>query len=429
MDRMELNVVRLGSRGPDVALLQAVLNRLGFNAGTVDGIFGGRTQNGLLRFQRSAGLTADGVAGLRTWGALEPYIMGYVIHTLRRGDTFFRLAGQYNTSVSAIETANPGVDPNALQIGERLVIPLRDPVVLTNIPYTSKTLLRNIEGLQKRYPFLRRGTVGRSVNGQEIPWLSFGEGPVKVGYNAAHHANEWITVPVLMKFTEQICRAYALGTSLGGFDVRRLWQRATFVVVPMVNPDGVDLVTGEYAPDSGEYKAALALNTDLPFPDGWKANILGTDLNLNYPAGWEEARRIKYDQGFTRPGPRDFVGTAPLSAPESRAMARFTEEQDFRLILAYHTQGEIIFWKYLDYQPENSLQIARQFSAVSGYTVEETPYSSGFAGYKDWFIQNWNLPGYTIECGRGVNPLPIAQFDEIYRDNLGILLLGAALAE
>jgi len=65
------------------------------------------------------------------------------------------------------------------------------------------------------------------------------------------------------------------------------------------------------------------------------------------------------------------------------------------------------------------------FSAVSGYSVEETPYASGFAGYKDWFIQTYNRPGYTIEVGRGVSPLPLEQFDRIYRDNAGILTLGA----
>ena len=424
-----MDTIKLNSRGPDVSLLQAILNRLGFNAGTVDGIFGTRTQNGVVRFQRSVGLSPDGVVGPRTWAALEPYIMGYQTYLIRKGDTFFDLARRFNTSISAIETANPDLNPNELQIGQRVIIPTRDAVVLTNIPYTSQTLRRNIEGLTKRYPFLRTGVIGRSVNGQQIPYLMFGDGPVKVGYNASHHANEWITTPVLMKFTEQMCRAYSLGVSLGESDVRRLWQRTTFVIVPMVNPDDVDLVTGEYPPGSREYNAARALNTDLPFPDGWKANIEGTDLNLNYPAGWEEARRIKYEQGFTRPGPRDFVGTSPLSAPESRAMVQFTERQSFRLILAYHTQGEIIFWKYLNYQPENSLEIARRFSEVSGYSVEETPYSSGFAGYKDWFIQTRNLPGYTIECGRGVNPLPISQFNEIYRDNLGILLLGGELAE
>ena len=57
--------------------------------------------------------------------------------------------------------------------------------------------------------------------------------------------------------------------------------------------------------------------------------------------------------------------------------------------------------------------------------MEETPYASGFAGYKDWFIQNFRRPGYTIEAGSGTNPLPLSQFDEIYRDNLGILTTAA----
>ena len=65
---------------------------------------------------------------------------------------------------------------------------------------------------------------------------------------------------------------------------------------------------------------------------------------------------------------------------------------------------------------------------MSGYAVEETPYGSGFAGYKDWFIQEYNLPGYTIEAGRGQNPLPLSQLSEIYRENVGILTLGMVLS-
>ena len=64
---------------------------------------------------------------------------------------------------------------------------------------------------------------------------------------------------------------------------------------------------------------------------------------------------------------------------------------------------------------------------MSGYRLENTPYNSSFAGYKDWFIQNYNRPGFTIEAGLGVNPLPISGFDKIYHDNLGILVLGAIL--
>ena len=56
--------------------------------------------------------------------------------------------------------------------------------------------------------------------------------------------------------------------------------------------------------------------------------------------------------------------------------------------------------------------------------MADTPYNSSFAGYKDWFIQEYNRPGYTIEAGLGENPLPISQFDNIYEKNIGILVLG-----
>ena len=110
-------------------------------------------------------------------------------------------------------------------------------------------------------------------------------------------------------------------------------------------------------------------------------------------------------------------------------MYQFTRSRDFALILAYHTQGEVIYWKFLDYNPAGSHEIALYFSNVSGYRVEETPTASGYAGYKDWFIQEYDRPGYTIEAGLGENPLAMGQFDRIYADNVGILLGGMTQLE
>ena len=110
---------------------------------------------------------------------------------------------------------------------------------------------------------------------------------------------------------------------------------------------------------------------------------------------------------------------------EAAALAAFTEALDPALVLAYHTQGNVIYWKYLNFEPEGSRALAARFAAVSGYACEDTPYASGFAGYKDWFIQNFDRPGYTIECGLGENPLPLSQFESIWNANLGILTLAA----
>lgn len=148
---------------------------------------------------------------------------------------------------------------------------------------------------------------------------------------------------------------------------------------------------------------------------------------MQFPAGWEQAKEIKYAQGFISPAPRDFVGSAPLVAPESLAVYNFTLSNHFELVIAYHTQGKEIYWQFQNYATQKARSIGEQFANVSGYTLADVPYNSSFAGYKDWFLQQYRKPGYTIEAGIGQNPLPISQFDEIYQDNLGILVLGMVL--
>lgn len=145
---------------------------------------------------------------------------------------------------------------------------------------------------------------------------------------------------------------------------------------------------------------------------------------MQFPANWEEAKKIKFAQGFNKPSPRDYVGEDPLTEPESLALYNFTLTHNPNLTISYHTQGEVIFWQYLNYNPANALEIAKKFSQLSGYKVEEVPYNASFAGYKDWFISKYNKPGYTIEAGLGENPLPLSQFNKIYKDNEGILLYG-----
>lgn len=422
-----METLRLGSRGPDVELLQTALNRAGYIIGTADGVFGALTQNAVMEFQRSQRLSADGVVGPMTWNALHPYLTGFVTHVISPGDTFFNLARQYNSSVTAITVANPNLTAANLNIGTPVIIPLDFNVVPTNISFTFNLLELCIEGLKARYPFIKTSSIGSSILGRNIYTLAIGEGQNKVMYNASHHANEWITTPVLVKFIEQYAAVYSgLDIPMLSSVAAEMYQKTTIYFVPMVNPDGVDLVTGAIAPGSVNYENARAMNyLRLPFPSGWKANIRGVDLNVNYPAGWEIARDIKFSLGYTKPGPRDYVGEYPLSEPESQAMVAFTRANNFSLTLSYHTQGEVIFWRYLDYLPPRSYEIVKLLSRVSGYAYEDTPYGSGHAGYKDWFIQDFFRPGYTIECGLGVNPLPISQFDRIYRDNIGILSFSA----
>ena len=421
-----MKILKFDSRGTDVYILQLALQRAGYLNEEPDGIFGRRTENAVLRFQQANGLKQDGIVGVRTWNVLLPYLKGYIVHKTVRGDTLWKLAQQYNTNLNAILIANPEINPENLRIGANVKVPLGFSVVPTTVPYSYQLLTLVTEGLLVRYPFLVSGSIGKSVMGKSIPFIKIGVGETEVFYNASHHANEWLTTPLLLKFLEEYSESYAVGTTIFNVSARALYEKATLFLVPMVNPDGVDVVNGVIG-DSNTATRVKRLSENypnIPYPNGWKANVNGVDLNLQYPANWERAKEIKYSQGFTLPGPRDFVGNAPLTEPEARAVYQFTRTHRFRLTLSYHSQGEIIYWKYLDYEPENSRRIAEHFGRVSGYSVEETPYSSGFAGYKDWFIESYNLPGYTIEIGLGMSPLPLSQFPQIYKDNLGIFVGG-----
>ena len=418
----------LGSTGPNVKLIQSLLNRIGYNAGQVDGIFGPRTQAAVMAFQSNNGLVPDGIVGVATWNIFLRLLRGYDIYTIRSGDTLYSIAQRYYTTVNAILTANPGLDPLSLRVAQRIIVPYGIDIVFTDIDYTYEILEIQIQGLKARYPFLETGIIGRSVMGKNLYYIRLGYGANEVSYNASHHANEWIGTPLVMKFVEEFSKAYSVGGRIRGYNITEIFNYSSIYIIPMVNPDGVNLVT--YWPNYPDpaYNQAARLNTSgLPLPTVWKANIRGVDLNLNYPALWEREKQLELEQGITSPAPRDYGGEAPLSEPETIAMYNFTRSRNFRLVIAYHTQGEVIYWQFADLAPPEALPIANLFSRASGYTVADVPPEAAYAGYKDWFIQDFGRPGYTIELGRGVNPLPISQFNTIYARNEEIMLLGAVV--
>lgn len=421
-----MNTVTINSQGPSVFYLQLALSRSGYKIGSIDGILGTRTYNELISFQKQNNLIPDGIAGVQTWKKLTPFLTGYTIYNIQNFDTLYKLAKKFFSTVDTILIANPEINPTNLKIGSKIIIPYTSFDVISNkVPVTYEILRLWIEGIIARYPFVRVENLGNSVTFKSIPQLIIGSGNYHVMVNASHHANESITTTIVMKYLEDYAKSYAFGSYMNSgsstASAQDLYNNTMLHVVPLVNPDGVDLVNG-YLKESKSpyYEKAYELSRSypqIPFPSGWKANINGVDLNLNYPAMWDIAREIKFSQGYTKAGPRDFVGNAPLTEPESNTMVRFTGENTFDITLSYHTQGNVIYWKFADYNPPESFNIGKELSAASGYSLELTPQESAYAGYKDWFIQTYNRPGYTIECGMGVNPLPLTQFDSIYAAN------------
>jgi g-D-glutamyl-meso-diaminopimelate peptidase len=281
-------------------------------------------------------------------------------------------------------------------------------IVEPTAAYDYGRLRRDLTLLSQRYCWLQTESIGFSAMGKELLCVRLGGGPRRVHVNAAFHANEWITSLALMGVLEELASAGEQDAAFAGRSARRLLADNMLWIVPMVNPDGVDLVLHGAGPCHPLGAELLAWNCGSSDFSNWKANIRGVDLNDQFPAHWEEERARR---ATPVPGPRDYAGEAPLTEPEAQAMALLTIETDFHRVAAFHTQGEEIYWNYRDCEPPESEILASRLAAASGYRAVKLTESD--AGYKDWFIQRYRRPGFTIEFGCGVNPLPVSQLPQI----------------
>ena len=265
--------------------------------------------------------------------------------------------------------------------------------------------------LKKTAEALPHTVFGQSVLHRNLYLLTLGHGPVRVLLHAAHHGLEQITTEVLMRFYWD-CRE---GFLRGDAACKGLFERLTLDFVPMVNPDGVELVLHGLSGDHPYYYDLKRMLNGRDPAEVWQANIRGVDLNHNYDAGFERSKTLLAAAGITEAGPTRYAGESPESEPESRALAELTRQRDYDLTLSFHSQGEVIYYGYLNYTPPEAEEFGRVLASASGYGLEKAEGVAALGGYKDWFTKAFRRPGYTVEVGRGKNPLPHAELDEIYR--------------
>ena len=84
-------------------------------------------------------------------------------------------------------------------------------IVSTNIPITSARNTQLIQALARQYPIISVRQFGTTAFGRPLWAMTIGSGERKVLFTAAHHANEWITAYVLLRFAEELAAAISLG--------------------------------------------------------------------------------------------------------------------------------------------------------------------------------------------------------------------------
>lgn len=279
------------------------------------------------------------------------------------------------------------------------------------------------EQLQKTVQALPHEVFGQSVLHRNLYVLSLGNGPVRILLNAAHHGLEQITTEVLMRFYFE-CQD---GIQNRDPEFLGIADRLTVDFVPMVNPDGVELVLHGLSGENPYYYDLKEMLCGRDPACVWQANIRGVDLNHNYDAGFQTSKAMLEAQGVCSPGPTRYPGEHPESEPESHALAELTRQRAYDLTLAFHSQGEVLYYGYLNYAPPEAEEVGRLLAVSAGYGLEKAEGVSSFGGYKDWYTKAFRRCGYTVEVGCGKNPLPSSDLPDIYRRVRPLLMTALTL--
>ena len=261
--------------------------------------------------------------------------------------------------------------------------------------------------------------IGQSVQGTPILSITMGEGRTKILIQGTHHAREAITTILLLDQINYILKLYKMDKSINNMSICKLLKYVTFVFVPLVNPDGANLVINGGKHLSSKYKCKPYLKEEL-FPR-WKANINGVDLNRNYPT------KYPADDSVTYPQYKSYKGPYYFSEPETYALKCLTEKYLFDGTISYHSSGEVIFYKYNQLNMERDLAIASKISNETGYVLEEEKTPIAGSGYKDWFIENYEKPALTIEVSPyvGEQKVPVENYRDIFERNKNVPILFA----
>ena len=278
-------------------------------------------------------------------------------------------------------------------------------------------MIKFLDNMLLLYKELKVSYIGNSIMSRPIPLITLGDrGAQKsVLYVSTHHAAENVCTSSMLAFIEEYLQAYRRDGKIFGIDIHSLYKMRKIFVVPMLNPDGVEYRLngpGENNPIKDRVIAYNGGNDD--FSD-WNANARGVDLNHNYDAYFNEYKEVEKREGITA-GKSKYSGESAMSEPECAAIVNFIRynSDEIEGIITLHTQGEEIYYKSMGKEPQKSSHIAQVISRMTGYRLSEAEGTASYGGLTDWFIKEFNKPSFTLECGKGKNPLPPSQILDIY---------------
>lgn len=285
--------------------------------------------------------------------------------------------------------------------------------------YSYEMMQEDAKSLQAMYPdLIKLSSIGKSVEGRDLLLIEFGRGDTRIFVNGAHHAREYITATYLMYAIDRYAYAYRSGSMWGEYSPKEILDNITFCIVPMVNPDGVNLVqNGISATQHANELSQMRIYEGAKYGySAWKANIRGVDLNRNYSLFWDP------EDNKNPRGSNGFQGDAPCTEPEVLAVSRYVDNNPFEAYVAFHTQGEVFYWADNPVHPTHIDHLIAKDTGFEKMKEDDSALSGTFFNYVYYQYQK---PTLTVELCPYVGnyPYPNGNFDKVWKPAKNILLL------
>jgi g-D-glutamyl-meso-diaminopimelate peptidase len=296
--------------------------------------------------------------------------------------------------------------------------------IIKSIEYTDSSFRKSIKKLKEEYPFLNSFFIGQSCMGRSIPAFKIGNSDKYSLYVAAFHGSERITSTILLMYLEDICYSIKNNLPLEGINIKNVLNKKGIIIVPKINPDGCEIslcgaaAAGAYAKEIKRISAGDTIH--------WNANLRGVDINHNFSAGWHSLRNMERQMGIYGPSKTRYGGPYPESEPETAALTVLCRNFDISHAIALHSQGKVIYWRYGDKIPKKSEKMVSIMASASGYRPDDPTGLAVGGGFKDWFIETFDRPAFTVEVGLGENPLPAEECENIYNEIKKMLVISSA---
>lgn len=265
--------------------------------------------------------------------------------------------------------------------------------------YTSNDVYRDIGLIAKQYPnIVSVSSAGKSTQGQDLALVKLGRGPKKALITAGIHSREHLTITFTMLCLEEYAAAYySQSGDYGGYNMKDMLDRYTLYIVPMMNPDGTDVVT----------KFTNPLYNYTGSRMEFKSNANGVNLNRNFPFYWSQITDGGASTKYT--DVQKYKGPSAGSEAETKAIMNLCKQNRFEWLFSMHLRGNCIYWRdTASGTVPNDWALTQKLVNKCGYwAVETSTEINDFGGgLENWFRGAYNRPGFCIELVPSNIPSP-----------------------